>query len=125
MEQEIQQAQAIYQLVTEFFVTYSFQILGALIIFVLGLLVARKAGDIVLKLCERKEVDVTLSRFAAGAAKLTIIIMVAVIEQACYHCRYRRYHNQPDTADQRSHDFSRYKIEVYDPGKVGCLGCKH
>jgi small conductance mechanosensitive channel len=79
MEQEIQQAQAIYNLVTEFFVTYSFQILGALIIFALGILVARKVGDIVLKLCERKELDITLSRFAASTAKLTIIVMVAVI----------------------------------------------
>lgn len=79
MEQEIQQAQAIYQLITEFFVTYSFQILGAFIIFVLGLLVARKIGDIVLKFCERKELDITLSRFAASAAKLTIIVMAAVI----------------------------------------------
>ncbi len=79
MEQEIQQAQAIYQLITEFFVTYSFQILGALIIFALGILVARKVGDIVLKLCERKELDITLSRFAASTAKLTIIVMVAVI----------------------------------------------
>ena len=79
MEQEIQQAQAIYQLITEFFITYSFQILGALIIFVLGLLVARKVGDIVFKLCDRKELDITLSRFAASTAKLTIIVMVAVI----------------------------------------------
>ena len=79
MEQELQQAQKIYQLITEFFVNYSFQILGAVIIFILGVLVARKVGDIVLRLCERKELDVTLSRFIASAAKLTIIVMVAII----------------------------------------------
>ena len=79
MEKEIEQAQAIYQLITEFIVTYSFQILGALIILALGVLVARKVSDLVLKLCERKELDITLSRFAASATKLTIIIMVAVV----------------------------------------------
>ena len=79
MEQEIQQAQAIYNLIAEFFVNYSFQILGALIIFVLGILVARKVSAIVLKLCERKELDITLSRFAASATKIAIIVMVAVI----------------------------------------------
>lgn len=79
MENEIQQAQAIYNMITEFFVTYSFQILGALIILVLGILVGRKVGDIVLKLCEKKELDITLSRFASSAAKLTIIVMAAVI----------------------------------------------
>jgi len=35
MEKELQQAQEIYKLVTEFFVTYSFQILGAIIILIL------------------------------------------------------------------------------------------
>jgi len=79
MEQELQQAQKVYQLITEFFVNYSFQILGAIIIFVLGVLVARKIADLVLKLCERKELDVTLSRFIASAAKLTVIAMVAII----------------------------------------------
>ncbi len=79
MEQELQQAQAIYKLITEFFVNYSFQILGALIIFALGVIVARKVGNLVMKLCERKELDITLSRFAASTSKLTIIVMVAVI----------------------------------------------
>jgi len=79
MEKEIQQAQAIYNMIAEFFVNYSFQILGALIIMVLGILVGRKVGNIVLKLCEKKELDITLSRFASSAAKLTIIVMAAVI----------------------------------------------
>ena len=79
MEQEIQQVQAIYQLITAFFVNYSFQILGAFIILILGLLVARKVGGIVLKLCERKGLDVTLSRFAASTTKVSIIAMVAIV----------------------------------------------
>lgn len=79
MEQELQQAQAIYDLITTFFVNYSFQIIGALIVFGLGFLVARKVGDLVLKLCEKKELDITLSRFAASTARLAIIVMVAVI----------------------------------------------
>ncbi len=79
MEQEIQQAQAIYQLITEFFVNYSFQILGAVIILALGIFVARKVSDVVLKLCERKELDITLSRFAAASTRLIIVAMVAVV----------------------------------------------
>ncbi len=79
MGQEIQQAQAIYQIITAFFVNYSFQILGAFIILILGVLVARKVGNIVLKLCERKELDVTLSRFAASTTKFSIIAIVAIV----------------------------------------------
>lgn len=79
MEQEIQQAQAVYKLVMEFFVNYSFQILGALIILVLGILVARKISSLVFTLCERKELDITLSRFIASTTKIIIIVMVAII----------------------------------------------
>ncbi len=79
MEQELQQAQAIYKLITEFFVTYSFQIIGAFIILALGILVARKVSAIVLKLCERKNLDITFSRFIANTTKLAIIAMVAIV----------------------------------------------
>lgn len=79
MEKELQQAQAIYQIITEFFVNYSFQILGAVIILALGVLVARKISDVVLRLCNRKELDVTLSQFIANTAKIAIIVMVAIV----------------------------------------------
>lgn len=79
MEKELQQAQAIYNLITEFFITYSFQILGAIIIMVLGILVARKISGLVFKLCESKELDITLSRFVASTTKILIIVMVAII----------------------------------------------
>jgi small conductance mechanosensitive channel len=79
VEQEIQQVQAIYQLIVEFFINYSFQILGAIIILVLGILIARKVGNLVFGLCERKNLDITLSRFIASATKITIIVMVAII----------------------------------------------
>lgn len=79
MENELQQAEAIYKLVTEFFVNYSFQILGAIIILLLGILVARKVSLFVLRLCEKKELDITLSRFIASTTKIAIIAMVAII----------------------------------------------
>lgn len=79
MEQEIQQAQAIYTLITEFFITYSFQILGAVIILVIGIFVAKKVSNFVFRLCERKELDVTLAHFIASLVKILIIVMVAII----------------------------------------------
>lgn len=79
MEQEFQQAKAIYQMITEFFVNYSFQILGALIILALGTLVARKISNVVLKICERKNLDITLSRFFANTTKIAVIVAVAIV----------------------------------------------
>lgn len=79
MEEELQQAEAAYKLITEFFITYSFQILGGIIILLLGILVARKVSDLVFKICKRKELDITLSRFIASTTKIIIIVMVAII----------------------------------------------
>jgi len=79
VEQEIKQVQAVYQLIVEFFINYSFQILGAIIILALGILVAKKVSKLVFNLCERKQLDITLSRFIASATKITIIVMVAII----------------------------------------------
>ncbi len=79
MENEIQQVQAVYQLLTEFCVKYSFQILGALIIMVLGFVVAHKISNLVFTLCERKKLDVTLSNFIASAIKILIVVMATII----------------------------------------------
>ena len=76
---ELEQAQAVYKMVVEFFVTYSFQIIGAILILLIGLLVARKIGNWVFKLCERKELDITLSRFIASTVKIIVVVMVAII----------------------------------------------
>ena len=79
LNRELEQATAIYQMVVEFFVTYSFQILGALIIMLLGIIVAHKVSQWVLSLLEKKAFDITLSRFVAASIKIVIIAMVAII----------------------------------------------
>ena len=45
MEQELDQAQQIYDLIVSYLVTYSFQILAVIIILLLGMWVALKAPD--------------------------------------------------------------------------------
>jgi small conductance mechanosensitive channel len=79
IEKELEQFQAVYQLITEFFVNYSFQILGAIIVFIIGIFVARKVSNYIFKICERKNLDVTLSRFIASTVRIIIIVMVAII----------------------------------------------
>ena len=79
MEQELQQLNAIYQTVVEFFVNYSFQLLGALIILVIGFWVGNRLGALVLRLCERSQLDLTLSKFLANLVKFLVIAMMAII----------------------------------------------
>ena len=79
MESELQQAAEIYNLITEFLVNYSFQIVGALIILGIGFYVARKLSELVQAFLVKREIDITLSRFTASGVKLLIMAMVVIM----------------------------------------------
>ena len=79
MKEEIDQFKAIYDLIVTFFVTYSFQLIGALIILMIGLLVSSRVARLVTRTCDKHGLDVTLSRFLASCTKIIIIVAVAVI----------------------------------------------
>lgn len=79
INQELADLGVLYTTVIDFFVNYSFQVIGAILIFLLGLIVARWIGGMTLRLCERNEVDVTLRMFIASAVRLLIMAMVIVI----------------------------------------------
>jgi len=79
MQEEIEQFQAIYNTIIEFFINYSFQLFGAFIILLIGMFVAGRVAKVVLKLCEKKELDITLSRFISSFVRIVIIVGVAVI----------------------------------------------
>lgn len=79
MEQEFAQFQNIYNQITAYLVEYSFQLVGAIIIILLGLLVARKVGGFVEHQMVKHKVDVTLSRFTGSGVKTIIVAMVGII----------------------------------------------
>jgi len=79
MEQELQDIQKYYDIIIEFFVNYSFQIIGAIIIFVIGWFVSSKIALAIRKLCERHELDVTLTKFIVTTVKFGLIIGVGII----------------------------------------------
>jgi len=79
IKNELAQLQMIYDTVVNFFVNYSFQLVGALFILLIGLFVAARISRGVNKLCLAKGLDVTLSRFIANVARILIVTMVAII----------------------------------------------
>lgn len=79
LKNEIDQVGRIYNIIVEFFTNYSFQLIGAMIILIIGFIFAGKIANIVLKLCERHKLDVTLSRFLANASKMLIVVMIGII----------------------------------------------
>lgn len=79
LNKEIENMQNLYNIVVEFFVNYSFQILGAIIITFLGVYVARKVANVVENFLAKKDIDITLSKFISATVKVIIIAGTAVI----------------------------------------------
>ncbi len=79
LKDEIDQVSHFYNVIVEFFTNYSFQLVGAFIIFVIGYMFAGKIAKLVLSLCERHKLDVTLSRFLANTTKMLIVVMITII----------------------------------------------
>ncbi len=79
MQNELDTIQQIYNVVVEFTITYSFQIVGALIILVIGIKLASWLGRLVSRLCEKKGVDITLSRFLGSVVKILVLAFVIII----------------------------------------------
>jgi small conductance mechanosensitive channel len=79
VEKEFENIQKFYNIIIEFFVNYSFQLIGAIIIFILGWYVASKVSQAIRKICEKNELDVTLTKFIVNIVKFAIIIGVAIV----------------------------------------------
>ena len=79
MQDEISQVQQLANTVIDFFVNYSFQVVGAILVLVIGVIVARTMSSFVLRFFERKNFDVTLSKFVAGAVKIIILAFVIIV----------------------------------------------
>mgnify|MGYP000182745601 CR=1 FL=1 len=79
LKQEIDQVANIYNIIVEFFTNYSFQLVGALIVFIIGYIVAGKVSAWVLKLCLKQNLDITLSQFLANTTKMLFVVMIAIV----------------------------------------------
>ena len=79
MNEELQQAQEIYELIVSYLVAYGFQLLGALVVLLIGIFVAGKVAGILNRFLLSKNIDVTLSKFTASTLKAILIVMVAII----------------------------------------------
>jgi len=79
MESQITALQKLINTVIEFFVNYSFQVIGAIIILLVGLYIARWVASLIAKLCGKKELDVTLTRFLSSFIKALIISFALIL----------------------------------------------
>ncbi|WP_019029627.1 mechanosensitive ion channel family protein [Colwellia piezophila] len=76
---EIEQVSHIYQVVITFFTNYSFQLVGALLILLLGYYIAGKVAKGILSLCKKQQLDITLSHFIASTSKMVVMVMITIM----------------------------------------------
>ena len=79
MQEQISAAQKLINTLIEFSVNYSFQVFGAIIILIVGFVLAKWVASLVLKLCGARKLDVTLSRFLASMIKIVVIAFAVII----------------------------------------------
>jgi small conductance mechanosensitive channel len=77
--ENVQVVQRIYEFVIQFLVGYSFQLLGAIVILIVGVVIAGWTAKALLRTQERRNVDVTLRQFIASAARLLVIGLAVVV----------------------------------------------
>ncbi len=76
---EVEWVTAAAEQAVEFMVTYSFQIVGAVIIMIVGYLVSNRAGNGLLRLQAHRYIDVTLRPFISSAVRLLLRVMFVTI----------------------------------------------
>ena len=79
MQDEMQAVQTVINMIIDFFVKYSFQVIGAIIVLIAGVIVSRLIASFLMKFFERKNFDITLSKFIASSVKFTVIGFALII----------------------------------------------
>lgn len=75
MPEEIDQLQSLIESLTAKLIDNAPQIIAAAVILVLGLLVGSSISKLILGICTKKKIDVTLSRFFSSSIKLIIVLL--------------------------------------------------
>lgn len=79
MPEDLKEVSKYYDMVIEFFINYSMQIVGAIIIFLLGILVSKYLHRFFLNLLLKYKFDETLSQFVANFIRMLVILMVGIL----------------------------------------------
>jgi len=79
MKEELATIQQIYNVAVEFIINYSFQIIGAILVLIIGSKLAGWIGRKIAVLCEKKGFDTTLSQFLGNMSKVVVLAFVIII----------------------------------------------
>ena len=79
MPEEVDQLQSIFETYTNKLIDYSPQLIAGMIILITGFLFGSSLSKLILRVCTKRDIDVTLSRFFASSIKLLIVLLFLFI----------------------------------------------
>jgi len=79
MDKELEDVSKFYNVMVEFFANYSLQIVGALIILIIGVIVSKYVQKFVLKILLSNNIDETLSGFVSNFVRFLVVTMMAIL----------------------------------------------
>lgn len=78
-QEDIEFVQKLVNTLIEFFVNYSFQVIGAIIVLIIGAIIGRWVARVLIKAFQKKKMDITLAMFLAGCVKMLILSFAVII----------------------------------------------
>lgn len=79
MPEELDQIQSLLQKLTEKLIAISPQLIAATVIMVIGIFFGSSISKLILRICAKQKIDVTLSRFFASSVKILIVFLFLFI----------------------------------------------
>jgi len=79
MDEQLQEINKFYDVMMEFLANYALQIVGAILIMIIGIIAAKYVHKITLRLLLKRNLDATVSKFTANLIRFLVIAMMAVL----------------------------------------------
>lgn len=79
METELKDVSKFYNIIIEFFANYSLQIIGALIIIIIGIIASKYVQKLIFRVMTNHKIDETLSKFLSNFVRFLVIAMMSVL----------------------------------------------
>ena len=79
MDKELAEVNKFYNVIVEFFANYSLQIIGALIILIIGIIASKYVQKLVYKILINNKIDETLSGFVSNFIRFLVVAMMVIL----------------------------------------------
>ncbi len=79
MDKELEDVNKFYNIIVEFIANYSLQIMGAIIIIIIGVIASKYVQKFILKIMLKNNIDETLSSFVSNFIRFLVVAMMSIL----------------------------------------------